>query len=33
MGWTMINKTNEIEINDEMNEMDYDIWNEWDERD
>ena len=33
MRWAMINKTNEMEINDEMNEMDFGIWNEWDEID
>ena len=29
----MINKINETEMNDEMNEMDFGIWNESDESD
>ena len=33
MRWTMIYKTNEIEINDEKNELDFVIRNEWDESD
>ena len=37
MRWTMINKMeingNKMEMNDKMNEMDFGIWNEWDEID
>ena len=33
MRWTMINKMNEMETNDEVNELDFGIWNEWDESD
>ena len=29
----MIDKMNEMKINDEMNEMDFSTWNEWDESD
>ena len=29
----MINKMKEKEINDEISEMDFDIWSEWDEID
>ena len=28
-----INKMNEVEMNDEINEMDFGMWNEWDESD
>ena len=30
---TMINKMIEMETNDEVNELDFGIWNEWDESD
>ena len=33
MGWIMIDKMNEMKINDDMNEMDFSTWNEWDESD
>ena len=33
MSWTMICKMNEMEMNDEMNELDFGKWNEWDESD
>ena len=33
MRWTLICKINEMEMNDEMNELDFGIWNEWDESD
>ena len=33
MGWIMIDKMNETKINDDMNEMDFSTWNEWDESD
>ena len=29
----MINEMNEMEMNDKMNEMDFGIWNEWDQSD
>ena len=29
----MINKINELEINEKKNEMDLGIWNKWDEKD
>ena len=32
MRWAIIYKTNEMEIKDEMNELDFGIWDEWDER-
>ena len=31
--WTLICKINEMEMNGEMNELDFGIWNEWDESD
>ena len=31
MKWTKISGMNEMEMNDEMNEMDFGIWNEWNE--
>ena len=33
MRWTMINKMNEMEMNNETNYMDFGIWNEWNESD
>ena len=33
MRWTMINNMNKMEMNDRMNEMDFGVWNEWDESD
>ena len=33
MRWTMICKMNEMEMSDEMNELDFGAWNEWDESD
>ena len=33
MRWTMIYKMNEMEINDDMNELVFGTWNEWDEND
>ena len=33
MRWTLICKINEMEMNDEMTELDFGIWNEWDESD
>ena len=33
MRWTVINKMNEMWMNDEINEIDFGIWNEWDEID
>ena len=33
MRWTMIFEMNEMEMSDEMNELDFGTWNEWDESD